>query len=234
MIKQCLRLIKCHFNFCFNKISYILLLSLSTVSIVYNYLVLDSIDLSNSSSDVWQSYLESSLSFFVFLSILFAIIVFSYSFLTKQDSYLSYLVSLKITKLMYFYTKIITILIFVIIFLVMLAISFFIPIIFFNKLYIDSSVLMSFLDALKVMVYYGLISLLLVLTFDNMYVAIIPIVIFIFSTNITLFSDKTIEIFSFIIPIFDESYILINKEGIMFLTSFIILVISSLIYYYKD
>ncbi len=231
---QIIKLIKCHFNFCFSKKSSILLISLLVISTIYNFIVIDNIDESLGSNYLFQGYLESTLSFFNFLSILFSIIVFSYSFLTKQDSYLSYLIGSRVTKLAYFYTKIVAIVIYSLLFFIALIISFFIPFFIKKTLYIDSSVVLCFLDALKVMIYYGLISLLLVLAFDNMYVAIIPIVLFIFSTNITLLEEKLSKILSCIIPVYSESYLLISPKGVIITIIMILVIINGIYYYYRD
>lgn len=234
MIKRNIRLIKCHFSFCFNKITVLLILLMFVSSLIYNLLVIKSLDKSESSQTLWSGYLESSMSFFSFLSIVFSIIVYSYSFLSKQDSYLSYLVGPKVSKISYFVTKLITIFIFIFIFLLLLILSFFIPLILIHSFQLERNVMMSFLDILKVMMFYGIVSLLLILAFDNMYVAIIPIILFIFSTNITLLDRGLVKVASFIIPLFSESYTLLNPRGVVMTLVFIMSIVSVVFYYYRD
>ena len=234
MINQYIKLIKCHFSFCFNKVSTILLLLMFTIDIIYNFLVIKGLDKSESSLSLWESYLESGFSFLTFLSIVFSIIVFSYSFLSKQDSYLSYLISPKVNKISYFLTKIISLFIFIMIFIILELLSFFLPIIITGLFQIEKDVLFNFIDVLEVMMFYGMTSLLLIMAFDNMYVAIAPIILFIFSTNITLLSEELKTVFSFIIPIFSEKYRLINGDGVVITLVLVLIFSSSVYYYYKD
>ena len=134
MIKIILRLIKCHYNFCFTKKTYLLIFTIFAISLIYNLVTFVALIDSSSSISIYKTYVESSLSFLTLLITFFVNIMFAYSFISKQDSYLSYLITNKINRTNYFFTKIITIILLLLFFILLEIISFFFPFLFYKYL----------------------------------------------------------------------------------------------------
>lgn len=233
-LKTNLRLIKCHYSFCFTKKTIILISLLFSISLIYNFISLNSLIDSPSSISEKESYIESTISFTSLIVTFFSNIVFSYSFLSKQDSYLAYIITGKINKTNYYITKIITIILVIMVFMIFEIVSFFVPFIFHKNIYVELGDLLIFLELLKIVIYYGFFSLILVILFDNMYVILLPLVLYIFSTNINVLDKFILKIISFFIPIVDEGFRLINNNGIMFCLIISLFVISIFIYTNRD
>ena len=231
------KLIKFHFNYIFNKISLSLFLLLSIFIFLSNIFVIIGIDKKAELNDAYLYYLDSSFSIVSFVGVLFSIIIFSFPFLQKQDQYIYLVLSDKITRKSYFLSKYFTIALLLLIFVVLMVFSFYLPTIFFNKIkYIDIIVLKSFFDLYLMILFYGSISLLLTIVFDSIYIMLIPFTIFLIISNFNQSTSSFLNnlINNVTINIEPGKWILEQGKGKTFIIILVIFSINCLIYQKKD
>ncbi len=231
MIKK---LIKCHYNYIFNRTSLSLFSILIFIVLLTNIYLMMGLDSHSDIEEMYYFYFDSSFSIISFLGVIFAIILFSFPFLNKQDQYIYFLLSNNITKVKYFITKYFTILLILLLFIVLEMFSFYFPLVAFSKIkFAESNSLISFLNLFIEMIYYGNISLILIILFDNFYLSLIPIALFLFTIN--LFTEK-INLFCklFIVSMKADGWVLWQSIGQALFIVFILFFVSVILYNKKD
>lgn len=229
-----LKLIKCHFTFNFNFITILLVVVIFVLTLIFNFINISTLNTGISTYNLVNSYFDTALNFITFISCSFSIVIFSFSFLSKQDSYLSYLIGPKIRKDNYFITKVITNILVNLFLLLLEFISLIFPLVINKITEYNLNLMMIFLDILIVMTYYGLLSLLLVVTFDNFYLSMIPIIIYVFSSNIYSMPLDIINILKYVIPFFNQELILISSRGFILMEIVFFMLINLILYIFHD
>lgn len=220
-------LIKCHFSYAFNKMVIITLIIIVLFNTLYNFSIVCGLSDKISSETLYIYYLDSSFSLINFIGNIFIISLISFSYLKKQDQYSVLLLTSKISKNAIFVSKYFTILIINFCFCLGELIGFYLPIVILNKIkYIDSLVLYTFLDLFLEMIFYGNLSLILILFTDNFYLVIIPISSFLFSYNYMLSLVNVNGFFKLIICFSSKTWRLYQSEGLVVLYNILLFLIS--------
>ena len=198
-------LIKCHLNYLISKttiiisIVVILIIIIGSLSSVF---VLDS----------YIGYLDNNYIYFynVFvvlkiIIIIFAVFLYGYSFLKKSDQYVVILIASGISRKKIIFSKILAIS------LVVFLICYFayfqyvlIGCIKFKSFIFKSEYLVAYISLFLLTCFFGLLSTLLVLRFDNIYIIIIPFALMNINEIINEDTNIFVRIINFIIPYFSD------------------------------
>ena len=130
-------------------------------------------------------YINGSMSLINLLGVFSSIILFSYPFTYKQDQYIYLIINEKNTKNKYFISKYLLLIFICIVNVFMFFCDFCLPFIFkFQIMNIEKNVIKIFCEMFLLYIYYGNLSMLLILLFDNLYILMISFSIYIFSSSI--------------------------------------------------
>lgn len=226
-LMQFKNLIKCHFSYAFNKMIVITLIIILFFNIIYNFSIVMGLDNKLDSDSLYKYYLDSSFSLINFIGNIFIISLFSFSYLKKQDQYCVLLITSKISKNKIFVSKYFTIVIIAFFFCLGELIGFYLPIIFLNKIkYINRRVLYTFFDLFLEMIFYGNISLILILFTDNFYLVLVPIALFLFSYNYVLSLESIEGIIKIMVCFSNDVWRLYQNTGLVILYNFLFYLFS--------
>lgn len=229
ILKKYRNLIRCHYNYAFNKTVLLVILIVIILSIAYNFSILSSLKLEGNDYVLYKYYFDAFFSLVLFFANILIMTIISFSFLKKQDQYCVLLLTSDIAKGQIFLSKYFTIILFLLLFLVTEIIAFYVPAVFTDKLkYINVEVLISFFDLFLVMIFYGNVSLLIILIFDNFYSVIVPLSLFLFSYNS---SNSQSDIFiKYIISFNSKNWRLNQKYGFVIMINMLLIFLSFKIY----
>lgn len=224
-------LIKCHFFYSFNKTIILMMMLIITLNSIYNFTIVIGLDSRMDTLTLYRNYLDASFSFINFIANIFIMSIFSFSFLRKQDQYSVLLMTSKISKTIIFLSKYFTIIIISFLFCLIELICFYLPAIFLNKItYIDRNIIFSFFDLFIEMIFYGNVSLILILLTDNFYLILIPITVYLFSYNYILSHGKIEGVLKMVISLNPSMWRLYQEYGLVFFLIFLLIIGSLKIY----
>lgn len=198
------KLIKYHFSYLFTKATILILIITVALVLFFNLFTALSFDNRISSDDMILDYYMSSYTIIKLLLILFIIFLFGYSFISSNDEYRAITITKKINRYFYFISKVVT-LSFVYIFLGLLLIAITLVIALAFNIVLSKIMIESFFILLVTSFYYGFISILLVLLFDNVY-----IIFLVFPLSLLKYDDST-EFLCYFMPInYNNDYTIIS------------------------
>ena len=230
-LKRFNNLMKCHYNYAFNKAILAMILAIVFLNLLYNITIVFNLKDNEQSYDLYKYYFETTFPLIIFLGNVLIMTVFSYSFLKKQDQYCMLLMTSNITKSSIFLSKYFTVVIFTFLFCIMEIGGFYVPIFVSDKLtYVNKDILWSFLDLFFEMLFYGNITLILVLLFDNFYCVLLPLTIFLLSYNYTISQGESLNMLQIIITFNYKTWRLSQNYGIVIAINLMNVFISHKIY----
>lgn len=230
------KLIKCHLKYIFNKTSLSIYILLSVFVFIMNIFIIFNIDDRHGIQLTYMSYLNGTLPLCEIIGVFFTIIFFSYPFTSKQDQYILLVINERYNKSNYYMAKYFCLFMICLKFIVIEFLIFCVPFLMFSETkYISIKSLQMFVDIFLIYIYYGNISLLLIIIFDNIYMIIISFSLYVFSNNL---SDNS----SLINNMIDKILISMNQEKWILECSYsyivfmimLLFVINYLIYQKKD
>ena len=179
------KLIKCHFYYLMNKLT-IVILALSIIGVLFFALINAlSFDERTSASVFTEYYYSSLFEICKIMGNIIAVLLFGYSFSSSSDGYRTILISKKTPRATYFISKIILIaMVFTIYYITIVTVVILISLT--RGIYMDKKMLGSFFYLYISLLYYGGLSITLILALDNIYVVfiIVPLSLINYSKNL--------------------------------------------------
>ena len=228
-----INLIKCHFSYLISKTTIIILSFVLLIHSVSCYIIGHECSDFLSRIQANQYYLESNLFFMKTTSILIVVFLYSYPFTTKQDNYSTLMITSNITRRKFFFTKFLTIALFLLIFLwIEVFIFVIIGSIYYPNVVIDKQSFLIFVRLYLLMLYYGLFALVLIQCFDNLYISMIPFTLYTIASILSETQEKNL-LFLFLLPTITINEVA-QPEGQTMLMITILFLINTLIYQKRD
>ena len=219
-------LVKCHFSYIFNKMIIFLYIIIFFLTIIFNYSILNE-NTNGLMEEISQYYFMNTFPFVAFMGNFLAIFLFSFPFLSRQSQYKVLLITSGIKKEIVFSTKIFTVIICCFLYIIVQIVSFYLPIYIFKVSYVNLDVLYSFLDLFIAMMFFGNITLLFVIIYDNFYLSLIPLTILILTNNINMSEDsKLTKIFTnFLITFNHEQRLTVSYGKALFILALLLVLV---------
>lgn len=194
------KLIKCHFYYLMNKLMIIVLFLTTLCIIFFSLFTALSFDERMSIFAIAGDYYLSLYEIVKVVAFILALMLFGYSFYSYNDGYHSIIISKKISRTKYFISKVILLIsVFTFVYLLFVTIVIITGLLF--NIVMDVLMLKSFYNLYITLILYGIISILLMIIFDNIYI------VFILIPLSFLGYEKNIYFLIFILP-------LENKVGV--------------------
>lgn len=168
-------LIKCHFNYLVSKKTLLTSFVIVIIIMLSNISFIFFLDKSNSFLENNQLYFNNALIISRILLVFFSIFIFGYSFQAKVDQYVVLIISSNISRSRYLLSKIITISLYLFLFNYLIYFVYcIVGFIFYNYFYFNFYHLLAFLNLYITCLFFGLLSLICIIIFKNIYSIIIP------------------------------------------------------------
>ncbi len=224
-----MNLFKCHYYHIISKITLCSFIFIIFLLIIEKLIMASSIDYKQSISERSLSYLFSILETERLFSIILFVFIFGLSFSNNQDSYRAFLIISGISRNKYFITKCITLIIILTSYIAIELISSLIICLVF-KIEIEITFLNNYLSLFLLILYYSLISILLVQIYNNYYLTILPFIIYILINSLEV---KT-RFISYIILIIKEDGNIYNGYLYSMFLVLLLFIINLLFYNLRD
>ncbi|MBO4666691.1 MAG: hypothetical protein J5666_00990 [Bacilli bacterium] len=179
------RIIKCHFYYLMNKLT-ITVLAITLLGIMlFSILTITSLDERINYGSYGEVYYYSIYEICKIIGSIIAMMLFGYSFSYLCDSYRVILIGKEISRARYFSSKFILILLIFTLYLLVMT-TLVIVIGLSKKIFMNKIMLKSFFDLYIILLFYGEISSLLMIIFDNIYVvfSIVPLSLINYQKNL--------------------------------------------------
>lgn len=200
------KLVKCHLKYIFNKVSLSIYILLSVFLLIMNISIILNVDNRQGIELTYISYLNGAFPLCEIIGVFYTIIIFSYPFLSKQDQYILLVINEKYNKNDYYITKYLCLIIISCLFVLIEFLIFYIPFLLFSETkYISIKSMKMFMDVFLIYIYYGNVSLFLIIIFDNIYMITISLSLYVFSNSLN-------ENYSSINYLIEKILISMNKE----------------------
>jgi len=170
--------IKCHYYHIISKVTLCSFLIFYSLLIISNLLVISNIDKRLSDVLINKYYFVNTFETIKIFTIIVICFIYGYSFTKENDSYVYFIIGSNISREKYIISKIILLFILDILFVLLLCISFYLIPIFFGYI-VDIKYFMSFIYLIVLSVYYGMLTIILVLKVNSFYVCLFPILLYI-------------------------------------------------------
>ena len=188
------KLIKCHFYYILNKLTIVILILVILSVIFFSFFTALSFDERTAFYLTQVDYYLSVYEVIKLIMFILIILLFGYSFSSVNDGYYVVVIGKDISRTKYLITKIFLLnSIFTFIYLIVVASTIIIGLSF--NIVLNKEMLISFINLYILLMFYGELSIILVLLFDNIYAVFLLIPLSLISY------DKTIYFLSFFLPI---------------------------------
>ena len=211
------KLIKCHFYYLMNKLT-IAILVISIIGILLFALInVLSLDERMDIASFIEYYYSSLFEISKIIGNIIVVLLFGYSFSSSSDGYRTILISKKTPRPTYFISKIILItMVFTIYYLTIVTVIIITG--FTRGIYMDIKMLESFFYLYISLLYYGVLSIVLIMALDNIYIVfiIVPLSLISYSKNLYYLCfivpviKSSVSWFSFVLPWWYYVIILFN------------------------
>lgn len=198
-----LSLFKCHYYHIISKITLCSLLLIYVLLIIEKVLISTSIGYKQTSEIRSITYFFSVFETEKIFSLILFVFIYGVSFSSNNDSYRSFILTNNVSRNKYFITKYITILLILFIYIIMLLFST-ILICYFFEIKMNIDFYYSYLSLFLLVNFYGLLSTILILVFNNYYLVTIPFILYILISSLDV--NKPITYIS----------ILIDNHGVIY------------------
>lgn len=226
-------LIICHINYLVNKTTIIIFFLFFVITIINNIVGINSIN-KISYHECNYNYFLNSYFITKILGLFLTIFLFSYSFLTKQDQYSHLIISSSVSRGKYLVSKIISICIILLIFLIVeMFIYVIVGYLGYSNFLLFNDFCLSFLYLFMLMIYYGLITLLMTKILDNIFVVIIPFAIINIGMVMNQENNKTVflNLYNIFFPTYiDDGYTSSTNINYILIMLIILLCINLIIF----
>ena len=210
------KLIRCHFYYLLNKVTLVIFIISSLSVIFFSIFSALSFDDRSSLNVVASEYYISVYEIIKLTNFILVIILFGYSFSSLCDGYHAITISKQNPRSKYLLSKLILLLcIFTFLYFLSIAIVVIISLSF--KIILSEKMLISFLNLYVILIYYGLLSTLLIMVVDNIYI------VFVLVPLSFIDHEKKLYFLTYILPIEDKNKI--ARTLILPLWYYIILII---------
>lgn len=223
------KLFRLHYHYLFNRTNLLILFAVFFLSFLgFLESALSFKDDISGFADVY--YFESSFFFLKLIVIFIAVFTFAYSLLPKADQYVELILVGKASRAFYFGSKVFVIFLYLTYFLILeFSLYMLCGACFFNKF--SSSNFSAFLNLLMLGLYYGLLSLAFMQILRNLYVIVIPFLLFITGSIVNEKSGAFSDYFNLLIPNFIAERPELYHGSIHVLMMIIILFLLNLLFY---
>lgn len=228
-------LLRCHLNYLISKTT--IIVSALVLFIIVLASISSSLALDNSTGYIDNNYIYFYNTFFItkIILVIYAVFIFGYSFTSKSDQYVIIFIASGISRSRIIITKLLALAI------VVLGICYFayfeymlIGFILFKQFIFSIKYLLAYLALYLLLCYFGLMSVLLIQIFDNIYTIIIPFALMNFGEIINEDNNLLVDIFNILIPNYSNKLVFHFGGFHAIILCLILLVINIYIYQIKD
>jgi len=187
-----MKIVECHYYHIVSKITLCSLIIIILMLSIDKILIVSTIDFNQSRQERTINLFYNTFETDKIFSVLLSSFVFGFSFTNIQDSYRFFILINGVSREKYFLTKIITIFLIISVYTSILLL-FSLVILIFSKLSLTIIYLKAYLSLYIMIIFYGLLSTLLIQLFNNYYLIILPFALYIFTNS--LVEENKVSIF---------------------------------------
>jgi len=224
-------LIKCHLNYLISKTTIIVSLIAGLIIVIISISSVLMLDKNVKYSENNYLYFYNGFLITKIIIVIFSVFIFGYSFSSKSDQYIIILVAAGITRTRIITTKILAL---SMVMFILCYFSYFqyllIGLVFFKEFIFMMDYLIAYIALYMIAYFFGLVSMLLIQIFDNIYTIIIPFALMNLSEILNEYKGSIIKVINLIIPYYTKDFTF--EFGWMHALIWIIIQVLMNAYYY--